>query len=50
VAPYDVRLDLCDKADQYVALDIAGPDGHQQLFTQEQINAIVASIRPASAR
>ena len=47
LAPCDVHLDLFDQDDRYFALDFVGPDGHGPLVTQEQINAIVASLGPA---
>ena len=50
VAPYDAHLDLFDGADRYFAFDVTRPDGHGQVLTQEEINAIVASIQPESAR
>ena len=48
VPPYEARIDLFDHADRHLAFDIQGGDGHGQVLTQEEINAIVASIRPAS--
>ena len=48
VSPYEVHVDLFDREDRHLALDISGPKGHGQLFTQEEINAMVGSIRPIS--
>jgi hypothetical protein len=48
VPPYDARIDLFDKADRHLAFDIWGVDGHGQVLTQEEINAMVVSIRPVS--
>lgn len=48
VPPYDARIDLFDGADRHLAFDIWGSEGHGQVLTQEEINAMVASIRPAS--
>jgi len=47
VAPYEAHVDLFDAADRHFALDVIGPDGHGQVLTQAEINAIVASIQPA---
>ena len=46
VPPYDARIDLFDGADRHLAFDIWGVEGHGQVLTQEEINAMVASIRP----
>ena len=48
VAPYDVHLDLFDKADRHLMFDSGGGAGHGQLVTQAELNAMVASIRPAT--
>jgi hypothetical protein len=48
VPPYDARIDLFDGADRHLAFDIWAVDGHGQVLTQEEINAMVASIRPVS--
>jgi hypothetical protein len=48
VPPYDTRIDLFDRADRHLAFDIRGLEGHGQVLAQEEINAMVASIRPAS--
>ncbi|WP_348260688.1 hypothetical protein P8935_12840 [Telmatobacter sp. DSM 110680] len=48
VPPYEARIDLYDGADRHLAFDIWGGEGHGQVLTQEEINAMVASIRPAS--
>lgn len=46
--PYDARIDLFDGADRHLAFDIWGVEGHGQVLTQEEINAMLASIRPVS--
>jgi hypothetical protein len=46
--PYEAHLNLFDGADRHFAFDVSGPTGHGQLFTQAEINAVVASIRPIS--
>jgi hypothetical protein len=48
VPPYEAHLDLFDGADRYFVFDITGREGHGQVITQEEINAIVDSIRPSS--
>ncbi len=48
VPPYEAHLDLFDAADRHYALDVMGPEGHGQVLTQEEINAIVSSIQPIS--
>lgn len=50
VAPYEAHIDVFDGADRQFTLDIAGPEGHKQLLTQQELNAMVASIRPTSDR
>ncbi|MGA2170636.1 MAG: hypothetical protein ABSG62_20800 [Terracidiphilus sp.] len=50
VAPYEAHVDLFDAADRHFAFDVTGPEGHGQVLTQTEINAIVASIQPASDR
>ena len=49
VAPYDAHLDLFDGTDRYFALSVTAT-GHGQVLTQEEINAVAASIQSASAR
>ncbi len=49
IPPYDVHIDLFDGADRHFAFDITGLEGHGQVLTQEEINAMVASIQPASS-
>jgi hypothetical protein len=44
VPPFETHLDLFDKADRHLVLDVTGPKGHEQVLTQEEINAVVASI------
>jgi hypothetical protein len=46
--PYDAHVDLFDGATRRLAFDISGGDGHGQVLTQEEINAMVASIRLTS--
>lgn len=46
VAPYEAHVDLFDAADRHFALDVTGSDGHGQVLTQAEINAIFASIQP----
>jgi len=46
--PYDTHIDLFDGANRHLAFDISGLEGHGQVLTQEEINAMVASIRPTS--
>jgi hypothetical protein len=48
VPPYEAHLDLFDASDRHFSLDVMGPEGHGQVLTQEEINAIVASIQPIS--
>lgn len=43
--PYDTHIDLFDSADRHLGLDISGLDGRGPAVTQEQVNAMVASIR-----
>ncbi len=43
--PYEAHIDLFDSADRYFAFDVTGPEGHGQVLTQEEINAILASIQ-----
>jgi hypothetical protein len=50
VSPYEAHLDLFDGADRHFAFDVSGPEGHGQVLTQEEINALVGSIRPAADR
>lgn len=44
--PYEAHLDLFDKSDRHFILEIMGPQGHGQILTQAEINAVVESIRP----
>ena len=46
VPPYEAHLDLFDGDDQHFAFDVSGAEGHGQVLTQAEINAVVASIRP----
>jgi hypothetical protein len=48
VPPYDTHINLFDGADRHLAFDIWGLEGHGQVLTQEEINAMVASIRPTT--
>jgi hypothetical protein len=50
VSPYEARLDLFDGGDRHFAFDVSGPEGHGRVLTQPEVNAMVASIRPISAR
>lgn len=50
IPPYEAHLDLFDAGDRHFALDVDGPKGHGQVLSQEEINSIVASIRPMSGR
>jgi hypothetical protein len=45
VPPYDTRINLFDGADRHLSFDVISPRGYGQVLTQEEINAIVASIR-----
>lgn len=49
VAPYDAHIEVFDQADRHFALDVSGPSGHGQVLTQEELNAMVASIRHSPA-
>lgn len=46
--PYDTHLDLFDDADRHISFDLTGLQGHGKLFTQQDINAMVSSIRLSS--
>ena len=46
--PYDTHIDLFDGAERHLAFDIWGSEGHGQVLTQQEINAMVASIKPTS--
>ena len=46
--PYDTHIDLFDGDSRHLAFDISGLEGHAQVLTQEEINAMVASIQPTS--
>ena len=50
VSPYEAHLDLFDGTDRHFAFDVGGPEGHGQVLTQAEINAMVASIQPISTR
>lgn len=45
VSPNDTHIDVFDGADRHFELDITGQEGHGQVLTQEEINALVASIQ-----
>jgi hypothetical protein len=47
-SPYDTHVDLFDGANHHLALNISGFQGHGQVITQEELNAMVASIRLAA--
>lgn len=44
--PYDAHIDVFDQSNRHFSLDVTGPTGHGQVITQEELNAMVASIRP----
>lgn len=46
--PYDTHIDLFDDAGRHLAFNIGGLEGHGQVLTQEEINAMLASISPTS--
>ncbi len=46
--PYEAHLDLFDGADRHFAFDVIGREGHGQVLTQAEINAVVASIQPTA--
>jgi hypothetical protein len=48
--PYRVQLHLYDEADRHIRIDIGalGPEGYP--LTQAELNAMVASIRPAGKK
>jgi hypothetical protein len=48
VPPYEAHLDLFDAADRQFTFDVMGLEGHGQVLTREEINAIVASIQSIS--
>jgi hypothetical protein len=48
VEPYEAHVDLFDAADRHFVFEVTGPEGHGQVLTQTEINAVVASIRPPS--
>ena len=50
VSPYEAHLDLFDGSDRHFVFDVGGPEGHGQVLTQAEINAMVASIQPISTR
>ena len=50
LAPYEAHLDLFDGTDRRFALDVSGQEGHGRVLTQAEINAMVASMKPISAR
>jgi len=45
--PYDAHIDVFDDASRHFAMTISGIRGHGQVITQEELNAMVASIRPS---
>ena len=49
IAPYRVRLDLYDAADQHYQFRIDPKDRNRPILTQAEINAMVASIKPIPA-
>ncbi len=50
VPPYDVRVDGFDTADRHFELDITGLKGHGAIVIQPELNAMILSIQPTSAR
>lgn len=50
VAPYETHVDVFDEADRHYEFDVTGAKGHGVVLTQMEINAMIASIQPASAR
>jgi len=50
VAPYETHVDVFDAADEHFAFDVNGPEGHRQVLTQREINAMTASIQSAPVR
>jgi len=48
--PFEADLELFDQNDRYLNFTITGPEGHGQVLTQTEINALVASIRPPGMR
>jgi len=50
VPPYDAQVDLFDGAGRSLTFDVSGPQKHAQVLTQDEINAIVTSIKPTSQR
>lgn len=49
VSPYEANVDLFDGADRHFAFSVVGPEGHGQVLSQPEINAMVSSIRPSQA-
>jgi hypothetical protein len=45
--PYEAHIDVFDAADRHFSMTISGLQGHGQVLTQEELNAMVASIRPS---
>jgi len=48
IPPYDTHIDQFDGTDRHLAFDITGFEGHEQVLTQEEINAMVKSIQSTS--
>jgi hypothetical protein len=48
-SPYETHIDLFDGANRHFAFDVSALQGQQRVLTQEEINAMVASIRPSSS-
>jgi hypothetical protein len=46
VPPYDAHLDLFDGADRHFQFDIYASEGQEPVLTQQEVNAIISSIRP----
>jgi hypothetical protein len=48
VTPHEAHVDLFDGTDRHFTFEVSGPQGHGRVLSQAEINAIVASIQPAS--
>ena len=46
--PYEAHLDVFDGSNRHFVIDAEGAEGHGRILTQEEINAVVASIRPTA--
>jgi hypothetical protein len=50
VPPYEASIELFDKSDQSLSLNLIGLEGHEQVITQEELNAFIASIHPVPSQ